>query len=39
MLSAILKTDVAEEISIKIMDAFVAMKKDNKYFTNRTKIL
>ena len=26
MLSAILKTDVAEEISIKIMDAFVAMK-------------
>ena len=27
MLSAILKTDVAEEISIKIMDAFVAMKK------------
>ena len=27
MLSAILKTDVAEEISVKIMDAFVAMKK------------
>ena len=27
MLSAILKTDVAEEISIKIMDAFIAMKK------------
>ena len=27
MLSTILKTDVAEEISIKIMDAFVAMKK------------
>ena len=27
MLSAILKTDVAEEISIKIMDAFVVMKK------------
>lgn len=27
MLSAILKTAVAEEISIKIMDAFVAMKK------------
>ena len=26
MLSAILKTDVAEKISIKIMDAFVAMK-------------
>ena len=26
MLSAILKTDVAEEISIKIMDAFVAIK-------------
>ena len=26
MLSAILKTEVAEEISIKIMDAFVAMK-------------
>ena len=26
MLSAILKTDVAEEISIKIIDAFVAMK-------------
>ena len=26
MLSAILKTDIAEEISIKIMDAFVAMK-------------
>ena len=39
MLSAILKTDVAEEISIKIMDAFVAMKKiintsliEQKYF-------
>ena len=27
MLSAVLKTDVAEEVSIKIMDAFVAMKK------------
>ena len=27
MLSTILKTDVAEEISIKIMDAFVVMKK------------
>ena len=27
MLSAILKTDVAEEISIKIMDAFIVMKK------------
>ena len=27
MLSAVLKTDVAEEASIKIMDAFVAMKK------------
>ena len=27
MLSAILKTDVAEEISVKIMDAFVTMKK------------
>ena len=27
MLSAILKTDIAEEISIKIMDAFIVMKK------------
>ena len=27
MLSSVLKTDVAEEVSIKIMDAFVAMKK------------
>ena len=27
MLSAVLKTDVAGEVSIKIMDAFVAMKK------------
>ena len=27
MLSAVLKTDVAEEVSIKIMRAFVAMKK------------
>ena len=26
MLSAILRTDVAEEISIRIMDAFVAMR-------------
>ena len=43
MLSAILKTDVAEEISIKIMDAFVAMKKiintsliEQKYFNELT---
>ena len=27
MLSAVLRTDVAEEVSIRIMDAFVAMKK------------
>ena len=27
MLSAILRTEVAEEVSIKIMDAFVAMRK------------
>ncbi len=26
MLSAVLRTDVAEEISIRIMDAFVAMR-------------
>ena len=43
MLSAILKTDVAEEISIKIMDAFVAMKSiintsliEQKYFNELT---
>ena len=43
MLSAILKTDVAEEISIKIMDAFIAMKKiintsliEQKYFNELT---
>ena len=43
MLSAILKTDVAEEISIKIMDAFVVMKKiintsliEQKYFNELT---
>ena len=43
MLSAILKTAVAEEISIKIMDAFVAMKKiintsliEQKYFNELT---
>ena len=45
MLSAVLKTKVAEEISIKIMDAFVSMKKyistnliEQKYikFSNRT---
>ena len=43
MLRAILKTDVAEEISIKIMDAFVAMKKiintsliEQKYFNELT---
>ena len=43
MLSAILKTDVAEEISIKIMDAFVAMKMiintsliEQKYFNELT---
>ena len=43
MLSAILKTDVAEEISIKIMDAFVAMKNiintsliEQKYFNELT---
>ena len=28
MLSAVLKTDVAEEVSIKIMDAFVAIIKN-----------
>ena len=43
MLSAILKTDVAEEISIKIMDAFIVMKKiintsliEQKYFNELT---
>ena len=43
MLSAILKTDIAEEISIKIMDAFVVMKKiintsliEQKYFNELT---
>ena len=41
MLSAILKTPIAEEISIKIMDAFIAMKKyisnnliEQKYINN-----
>ena len=43
MLSAILKTDIAEEISIKIMDAFIVMKKiintsliEQKYFNELT---
>ena len=42
MLSAVLKTEVAEEISVKIMDAFVAMKKylssnllEQKYINNQ----
>ena len=42
MLSAVLKTVVAEEISVKIMDAFVAMKKylssnllEQKYINNQ----
>ena len=41
MLSAVLKTDAAEEVSIRIMDAFVAMKKiisnsliEQKYINN-----
>lgn len=42
MLSAVLKTKVAEEISVRIMDAFVAMKKyisndllEQKYINNQ----
>ena len=46
MLSAVLRTEVAEEVSIKIMDAFVAMRKfiasnnyENRISTVETKLL